>query len=226
MGGSVKREKLAKGDIWVTATVFDDKALGGKIWRARMPWSQWMAAGIPETCIFRPDIPRMKLLGLTMGSLMLGAAGFALGHVLLGPIIGGVGAAMLAPAGAGMGWLFGPKLMGNRPLIMVARVPDDNNSRALLPIEHNYCRTVSTGEYINNLETVLERLNSDDADEEESYDPTVFRATRFYADLAADDVVEEFKASSGLMAKVQIGAMIAMAFGALGLLFFVAVGTS
>lgn len=221
----LRLSRLSKKDAWVTATVFDDKALGGKIWRAQMPYSVWLAAGIPETCIFRPDIPRMKKLGALLGGAVGVGVAFAVGHALLGPIIGGFAAAMVGPVGVGLGWLFGPIVLGNRPILMVARVPDDNNTRLLLPIEHNYCRTVSTGDYISTLETVLDRLNSPTADEDDGYEPTVFRGTRFYADLAATDVVEEFKSSSGMMQKLQIGMMAAMGFGSIGLLFFVVMAT-
>ena len=220
-----QKPKLAKGDAWVTATVFDHPLLGGKIWYAQMLYSLWVTV-LPESCVFRPDIPRLRLLGAMLGAIVVGAPLFGVCAQFFGPI-GGIGGIILfSPIGAGLGWLFGPMILGNKPKIMVARIPDDNNSRKLVPIEHNYCRTVSVGDYLDNLESVLEQLNAPGVDEDDVYEPTVFRATTFYDDLLAQDETAEVSAPNQTLQKVQIGVMALMAFGSIGLLFFVAMATT
>jgi len=145
---------------------------------------------------------------------------------VLGPILGITLGIVGLPIGLGLGWLGGPVILGNKPRIMVARVPDDNNTRSIIPIEHNYCRTVSVGDYLDNLESVLDRLNSETADDEDVYEPTVFRATTFYDDLSAQDETAEVSSPNQSLQKIQIGVMAAMAFGSIGLLIFAALATS
>lgn len=220
-----KRFKPAKGDAWVSAVVFDHPLLGGKIWQAQMLYTQWMDV-LPEACVFRPDVPRLRKLGALLAGLIVSGILLAIGTQLLGLIGGGAGGIGGAMIGVVVGWIFGPTILGNKPKIMVARIPDDNNTRKLVPIEHNYCRTVSVGDYLDNLESVLERLNSAGADDEDVYEPTVFRGTTFYDDLTAQDETAEVSSPNETLKKVQIGVMAAMAFGSVALLFFIAMATS
>jgi hypothetical protein len=219
------RAKPRKGDAWITATIFDHPSIGGKIWRAQMLYSAWMASVAGAACIFRPDIPRMKKLGAFLGMAIVGAIALGAGYQFGGVFFGAVGAIVGTPVGALLGWIAGPLVLGNKPIIMAARVPAPDGQRQLIPIEHNYCRTVSSEDYSNNLNAILKRINASDGDDDDdaAYDVSVFRGTRFYADLAATDVAEAFVAGGGVMEKVQIGAMFAMAAGSVILLFFVAV---
>ena len=220
-----QKRKLAKGDSWVTAIIFDHPLLGGKIWDAQMLYSEWVKH-VPETCMFRPDIPSFRKFGAIMGAAILSGILFAIGYAIGGIIISLVAIFIGLGLGAIVGWLYAPIVMGRKPIITAARLPDDNNSRRLIPIEHNYCRTVSVGEYLNNLEEVLARLNAEDADEEDAYEPTVFRATTFYADIAARDEMAEVSSPNTALQKIQIGMMALMAFGSVGLLFFIALATT
>ena len=219
------KAKLAKGDAWVTGTVFDHPLLGGKIWNAELLYSVWVEQ-VSESCIFRPDLPRMKKIGAMVGAVVVGGILFGITQLVLGPILGITLGIVGLPIGLGLGWLGGPVILGNKPRIMVARVPDDNNTRSIIPIEHNYCRTVSVGDYLDNLESVLDRLNSETADDEDVYEPTVFRATTFYDDLSAQDETAEVSSPNQSLQKIQIGVMAAMAFGSIGLLIFAALATS
>jgi len=217
--------KPSPGDAWVSAFVFDHPILGGKIWQAQMLYSQWMEV-LPEACVFRPDVPRLRKVGALLGGAATAGMFFAIGMAILGLVGGAAGGITGAILGVVAGWLAGPTVLGNKPKIMVARIPDDNNTRKLVAIEHNYCRTVSVGDYLDNLESVLERLNSAGADEEDVYEPTVFRGTTFYDDLSAQDETAEVTSPNETLKKVQIGVMAAMAFGSVALLFFIALATS
>lgn len=221
----MKRPKLAKGDAWVTARVFDHPLLGGKIWQACLPYSVWMQH-VSEACVFRPDIPRLKKMGAGMFAAIGSAILLGILYPVVGPIVSTIAMIPGAIIGAIVGWILGPGLFGNKPRIVVARIPDDNGTRQIIPIEHNYCRTVSTGEYLTNLENVLARLNASEGEEEDIYEPTVFRATTLYDDIAAQDEQAEVSSPSTKLQKIQIGMMALMAFGSVGLLFFIAMATT
>jgi hypothetical protein len=215
----------------VTAVIFDHPALGGKIWQAQMLYGTW-ASVIPETCIYRADLQARKKQAALAGGAIIGGCIFGIIMALVGYVLGSitgviVGLFLGGPAagiGALLGWVYAPRLPSNRPRVMLARVPDDNNSRALFPIGRDSHLTDSGNSYAGNIRRVLKALSSQEGAGQE-FRPMEFIATTFYNDLMAKDEVAELSAPNDTMRKIQIGAMALMAFGSLGLLLFAVLAT-